>query len=205
MVPRHLRRVVTPGYFLTLRQLMLNRDFLGHFKRVTEANWAAQAVDPTIYGYQFRRGTRWNAGLADEAIAEYEGTLEVRFPNDFKTFLAAMNGTDLTTLNVYGSCGEPHREGVGVYAYPRDLGIVKERIEHIRPFRAEVASDLAEQGFDLSAEASLVPVFSHRYVVCAPNPNSSVVLSIVVGEVDAIVYGSSLREYLEKEFLRPSV
>jgi len=50
-----------------------------------------------------------------------------------------------------------------------------------------------------------VPVFAHRYVVCSKNLNSSVVLSIVVHDTDAIVYGSSLREYLEKEFLETTL
>jgi hypothetical protein len=113
-----------------------------------------------------------------------------------------MNGTDLPTLNVYGSCGEPPLESVGVYSYPRDIEAVKERIEHIRASRAEIAADLAGQGFELPAEASLVPVFTHRYVVCTSDLNSSVVLSIVTHATDAIVYGDSLREYLEKEFLR---
>jgi len=78
---------------------------------------------------------------------------------------------------------------------------VKARIDDIHPSRAEIAADLAAQGFDLPSEASLVPIFGHRYVVCTGDLNSSVVLSIVVNEVDAIVYGSSLQEYLEKEFL----
>jgi hypothetical protein len=113
-----------------------------------------------------------------------------------------MNGTDLATLNVYGSCGEPPRESVRVYSYPRDIETVKERIEHIRASRAEIAADLAGQGLELPAEASLVPVFIHRYVVCTSDLNSSVVLSIVTNATDATVYGNSLREYLEKEFLR---
>jgi hypothetical protein len=45
-------------------------------------------------------------------------------------------------------------------------------------------------------------VYIYRYVVCTSILNSSVVLSVVVNAADAIVYGSSLREYLEKEFLR---
>jgi len=138
-------------------------------------------------------------------IAEYEGVLRVRFPHDFKAFLREMNGTDLATLNVYGYCGEPHREGVGVYSYPRDIELVKQRIEDIRKNRVEIAVDLAEQDFELPAEASLVPIFGHRYVVCASNRVSSVVLSIVVNDTDAIVYAGSLKEYLEKEFLRDTV
>jgi len=48
----------------------------------------------------------------------------------------------------------------------------------------------------------LVPIYGHRYIVCTSNLNSSIVLSIVLIDTDAIVYGNSLREYLHKEFLR---
>jgi len=180
---------------------MISTDFLMEFRRATEAKWREKSIDPTIYGFQFQRGTRWIEGLSDEMVSEYEMVLRVRFPHDFKAFLREINGTDLPTLNVYGSCGEPPRESLGVYSYPRDIETVKARIDDIHPSRAEIAADLAAQGFDLPSEASLVPIFGHRYVVCTGDLNSSVVLSIVVNEVDAIVYGSSLQEYLEKEFL----
>ena len=180
---------------------MISTDFLMEFRRATEAKWREKSIDPTIYGFQFQRGTRWNEGLSDEMVREYEMVLRVRFPHDFKAFLREINGTDLPTLNVYGSCGEPPRESLGIYSYPRDIETVKARIDDIHPSRAEIAADLAAQGFDLPSEASLVPIFGHRYVVCTGDLNSSVVLSIVVNEVDAIVYGSSLQEYLEKEFL----
>jgi hypothetical protein len=181
---------------------MLSADFLTEFKRATEAKWREKSIDPTLYGFQFQRGTCWNEGLSDEMVAEYERVLGVRFPHDFKAFLREMNGTDLATLNVYGSCGEPPSESVGVYSYPRDIETVEACIEHICASRAEIAADLAGQGVQLPMEASLVPMFAHRYVVCTPDLNSSVVLSIVVNATDAIVYGNSLREYLEKEFLR---
>jgi len=184
---------------------MLSSDFLTKFKHATEAKWSEKLIDPTLYGFQFQRGTRWNEGLSDETVTEYERVLSVRFPHDFKAFLREMNGTDLATLNAYGSCGEPQRESVGVYSYPRDIETVKARIEHIRANRAEIAADLAGQGFKLPAEASLVPVYFHRYLVCTTDLNSSVVLSIVVNATDAIVYGNSLKEYLEKEFLGDSI
>jgi hypothetical protein len=142
--------------------------------------------------------------LSNEQVTEYEGVLRARFLCDLRAFLREMNGTDLATLNVYGSCGEPHRESVGVYSYPRDIEVVKERIEHLRASREEIAADLSGQGFELPIQASLMPFFGHRYVVCTPDVDSSVVLSIVVNSTDAIVYGSSLREYLENEFLRDS-
>lgn len=153
---------------------------------------------------QFQRGTRWNPGLSNAEIAEYENVLGVQFPLDFRAFLQVMNGTDIPAVNVYGHCGEAHRTSAGVYSYPRDLKTVEQRIEDVRENRNEIAADLREQGFDLSAQAALVPIFGHRYVVCTSNLNSSVVLSIVVHDVDAIVYGNTLREYLEREFLRAS-
>src|SRR5579864_9330963 len=104
---------------------MLSTAFLIEFKRATETMWRDGSINPHIYGFQFQRGTRWVAGLSDGKIVEFEDCLGTRFPHDFRSFLLAMNGTDLPTLNVYGSCGEPPREGIGVYSYPRDLETVK--------------------------------------------------------------------------------
>ena len=183
---------------------MLSRDFLLEFKKTTELNWSQQSINPAVYGFQFQRGTRWNPGLSNAEIAEYENVLGVQFPLDFRAFLEVMNGTDIPTLNVYGYCGESHRTAVGVYSYPRDLKLLEQRMEDVRESRNEIAADLREQGFALSAQAGLAPIFGNRYVVCTSNPNCSVVLSIVVHDVDAIVYGNSLQEYLEREFLRDS-
>lgn len=181
---------------------MLGGDFLADFKRATEARWSTLSIDPGIYGFQFQPGTRWNPGLSDEVIAQYENVLRARFPHDFRTFLRAMNGTDTPTLNTYGSCGEPPRQSDGVYSYPRDIEFVKQRIEHVRESRAEITADLGEQGFHLSAEAALVPIYGHRYLVCSSDLDGSVVLSIIVDDTDAIIYGSCLQEYLEKDFLQ---
>jgi hypothetical protein len=180
---------------------MLSRDFLAEFKRATEEKWSQQSINPTTYGFQFQRGTCWNPGLSDDNIAEYENALGVRFPHDFRAFLRAMNGTDLPTLNIYGYSGEPPRTSVGVYSYPRDLEVVRQRIEDFRESRDEIAADLRGQGFDLSTQDHLVPIYGHRYVVCTSNLDRSVVLSIVVHSTDAIVYANLLQGYLEHEFL----
>lgn len=161
---------------------MLSRDFLAEFKRATEHKWSQRSINPAVFGFQFQRGTLWNPGLSDDEITEYENVLGVRFPSDFRAFLRVMNGT----------------------AYPRDLVIVKQRIQDLRDSRDEITSDLGRQGFDLPSEAALVPIYGHRYVVCTSNPDQSVVLSVVVHDTDAIVYGASLQEYLKREFLGDS-
>ena len=73
-------------------------------------------------------------------------------------------------------------------------------MKHVETSRDELVATKAEQGFALAPEDSLLPIFSHRYLVCAPNPASSVVLSIA-DETDAIAFGKSLEEYLKREFL----
>jgi hypothetical protein len=183
---------------------MLSGDFLAEFKSATEAKWRERPINPHICGFQFQPGTCWNPGLSDDTIAEYENALEVRFPYDFRAFLRAMNGTDLPTLNIYGYSGEPPRQSVGVYSYPMDLEIVRGLIEDVSKDRIELTATLAEGGFGLSAEAGLVPIYDHRYLVCTPSLDSSVVLSID-GSDDAIVYGNSLKEYLEREFIVDSL
>jgi hypothetical protein len=188
---------------------MLTADFLSDFKRATEANWSERSINSLLYGFQFQRGTRWNPGLSVQQIAEYERALEVGLPHDFRSFLRGMNGTDLPTLNVYGNSGEPQRQGVGVYSYPRDIEIVTWRMKETNVRREEIAINLANQGFELPADAKLIPIYGHRYVICTSNLNNSVVLSIVnldvsefLKEIDAIVYANSLMEYLEIEFLQ---
>jgi hypothetical protein len=80
---------------------------------------------------------------------------------------------------------------------------VKQLIEIVQENRDEIALDLASQGFHLPAQASLVPICGHRYVVCTRKLNTSAVVSVVVNDVDAVVYANSLREYLRKDFMGP--
>jgi len=182
---------------------MISDEFLAWFKAATEDKWHRTSIERAIFGFQFLPGTRWNPGLPEEAIREYQEVLAVRFPNDFIAFLRSMNGTDKETLNIYGSSGEPHRRSVGVYSYPRDLEIVRNLIEDIRANLDGISKMLAGHRYDLPRGAGVVPIFSHRFVVCGPDPESSVVLSIVTNDVDAIVYARSLEDYLVREFLKP--
>lgn len=180
---------------------MIDSDFLTELRNATERMWSSQTINPTIYGFQFQRGTRWMPGLSDQQISAYEDILGTKFPLDFRTFLRAMNGTDSPTMNVYGSSGTAPLQSVGVYSYPRDSEVVKQLIGILEGNRHAIALDLASQGFHLPAQASLVPICGHRYVVCTRNLNTSVVLSVVVHDVDATVYANSLREYLQKDFM----
>jgi len=179
---------------------MISVEFLSEFKRETEKRWCEKSLEPQINGFQLQTGTRWLPGLSDEQIHSYEDEVRIHFPSDFAAFLRMMNGTDLPTLNIYGSSGEPTREWVGVYSYPRDLETVRRRISEATEDRDTLTSTLAEQGFDLPSTAKLMPIYAHRCVVCDEAKESCIVLSVWDSE-DAIVYGYTLQEYLEREFL----
>jgi hypothetical protein len=180
---------------------MLTSSFLCDFKRRTEERWARTSIRSDVYGFQFQPGTYWNPGLADNEIVDYERHLGTEFPHEFKRFLRVMNGTNLPTLNVYGNCGEPPRQAVGVYSYPRDLDIIEARIVELNKIRDEITVTLADQGFTLAAEANFIPIYGIRVVLCTSDSELCRVLSILDGD-DSIVYANSLQEYLEKEFLR---
>jgi hypothetical protein len=180
---------------------MLSRQFLLDFKRATEGKWKTQELNPHIYGFQFQAGTCWNPGLTNTEISMYQEEVKVVFSDDFREFLTVMNGTDLPTRNIYGNSGEPPCDSVGVYSYPRDVHIVMSMIANVDANRDRLTETLAGEGFVLSANGKLMPIFSHRYVVCDCPNGPSPVLSICDSE-DAIVYGHSLQEYLKREFLK---
>jgi hypothetical protein len=174
----------------------MDAAFLECLKTTTERRWKDATIDRHVYGFQLTVGTRWLPGLEKREIDAYEDALGVRFPNALRTFLAHMNGTDLPTINVYGSSGEPHRAGVGFYSFPRDVDHVKERMARWRAEWLEIRDVLAEQGTVIGETDVCVPIYGHRGVLCTSDPESDVVLSIM--ETDAIVYGPTLHDYLEQ-------
>ena len=181
------------------RAELIDRDFIASFKQSTEGLWSALVINPGLYGFQFQKGTRWNPGLSEIQIDQYEKELGFGLSSDLRLFLRYLNGTDLPTVNVYGNCGEPHRTSEGIYSYPRDLEHVKNRMEDLVKDWRDVNYVLAEVGFE-DRSGSLFPFYSHRYVACGRDFPNSPVLS--VHGSDAIVYAPNFREYLKMEFLR---
>jgi hypothetical protein len=178
---------------------MPDTQFFIDFKQKTEILWSQAVINESLYGFQIQRDTRWNPGLTDSQITDYEMKVQGRFPDDFRQMLRVMNGTDLPTLNIYGSSDLPPNTHVSVYTYPRDLQIIEYLISKIHKVKNEIIEVLSEQGYTLEPTAALIPIYSHRFIVCSMSPELSTVLSIY--DTDAIVYGETLTEYLEKEFL----
>lgn len=166
-------------------------NFFLKFKEKTEQYWAAHPIS----GFQGPHGSYWNPGLSENEIMEYEKFLGASFPKDFVTMLTVMNGTTTPISNTW----KDKKIRAGVYSYPRDIKIVNWYIDVLKPDMEGIIKSLLFEGYCLQPESKLLPIFMHRYLVCEEDENTSTVLSIM--GTDAIVYGKSLPEYLEKEFL----
>ncbi len=139
------------------------------------------------------------SGLSEAQIASYQALLGIDFPDDLVTFLRHANGTDVSTKNIYGSDGERPRLRAGFYSYPRDWDLIEERIDWLRKDWHAMLQSLEDCGVNLGNNPKFIPFYEHRYVLSNGDSASSAVCSIF--HSDAIAYGWSLREYLEKEFL----
>ncbi len=179
---------------------MGNIKSVAEFRRASEDFWRGETIRADLWGGQIQPGTRWISGLSDGEIEQYEADVGARFPHAFRDYLSEMNGTDMPRIDVRGGSGKPRAFIPGFYSYPRDIELVRLLIADADSNRTELQATLLEQGFQLPDDARLVPIFAHRYVVCTSDPNESAVVSIW-SPSDAIVYGCSLLDYLEREVL----
>jgi hypothetical protein len=179
-------------------------DFYSQFRRASEERWQNISIQPQIRGYQIQPGTRWNSGLSEDDLARYEREVDIRFPPELCAFLREMNGTDKPALDIRGSSGEEPRLGPAFYSYPRDIELIKGRINSAWAEPEQLRDTLSAEGFQLEKNAKLLPIYSHRYVVCSPTKESCAVLSIWDAS-DSIVYADSLPNYLKREVFEESV
>jgi hypothetical protein len=165
-----------------------NIAFFTRLKHESEQHWQSVSIDSIRYGFQFQPGTRWLPPLSDREIRQFETELGFAFPRIYRDFLRCMNGTDLPTINVYGSSGTPTAYGVGYYAFPRDLTLVKETIQWIYD-----AFEIDEAYVRVHRIPHIVPVVSHRFLVTDPCPGHPV---LSMHGTDVIVYARDLPTFL---------
>ncbi|HEY0458647.1 MAG TPA: SMI1/KNR4 family protein [Pyrinomonadaceae bacterium] len=160
---------------------------------MSEKLWESIEIKRGIYGFQTQKGTKWLDGLSEVEIKEFESEVGFQFPEIYKFYLRNMNGTDKPAKNIYGN-----EETVGFspnfFSYPRDLKIIRDRINWIYD---EFLVD--EEVVKRQRIPHIIPIVSHRFLVadnCAENP----VLSMF-GK-DVIVYAPNLQFFLVAEIFR---
>ncbi len=203
-------------------------DFLGWLKDRSEAAWAVfetttfdEFEENQVGGSSWRTGTRWQAGLEEEAIDAAEQQWGLKFPEDYRHFLLRLNAPDRGRYSVGFSDDPPYgmrefddepsyfdwqkdEEAIrGALAWPLE-GLVFDVEENAlwleswgeRPEEApERSAKLAEL---VAAAPPLVPITGHRFLLAGSAGAGNPALS--VWGSDIIVYGSNLREFLLLEF-----
>lgn len=177
---------------------MITRKWIKSFIALTTKKWAKDNLPKN----NILPDTGWLNGMSTLEIKEMERSFGFKFPKDVKTLLSVTKGLDKKQRQV-GYVGS------------------KETIEfahkwHLTPDRTKNSIELKKSWLNkntykiiveenlipgISQQAFfLLPIYSHRFVVCDQNnPTISAVLSIY-GE-DIVIYGKNLQEYLENEFL----
>lgn len=169
--------------------------FFSWLKKMSEEFWAKGTIRRGIFGFQTQKETKWLEGLTEEEIREFEFELGFDFPEIYKFYLRNMNGTDKPSINIYGN-EETVSYAPNFYSFPRDLNIIKDRINWIYEEFLVDEEDVRREKIP-----HIIPIVGHRFLIadnCAENP----VLSMY-GR-DTIVYAPNLQSFLVADIFRES-
>lgn len=202
-------------------------EFLTWFQERTEATWSTYPT-PTLEALAARRmigcdwqpGTRWLGGLSEEQIAAVERQWSLRFPPDYRLFLARLHAVDRPMRCrswKYSLSGEPTlHDNTSFYHWLTESALIQDRLDALidglqfdvennelwRPSwgpKPATASARAERVSELVGSAPrLIPVFGHRYLLAEPSQAGNPIFSIV--QSDIIVFATDLRTYFLTEF-----
>lgn len=201
-----------------------DEEFLTWFRERTEATWSmykarsfeefkASGVD----GVDWQRGTRWLHGLTEEEITVIEQRWQLRFPPDYRLFLALLHSIDRPQQ------GAIYKDGVMVsttrpsfYNWQTDSATIQERYDDIvdgllfdvvhnnlwpPEWGEKPVAEEAQKVHIVSLVAAapkLIPIFGHRFLLAEPCQSGNPVISI--HQSDMIIYGTDLLNYFLVEF-----
>lgn len=203
-------------------------EFLNWLKSRTETAWADYKTT-TLEEFQFnevggsswRTGTKWQTGLTEDEIAALENNWGVKFPKDYRLFLAILNAPDRGMYATGWSDDPPYgltEEGDepsyfdwrqdnealdDALSWPlKGLGFdVEESSLWLpgwgrKPFLQKRALKKLEKLVE--AAPPLIPLTGHRYLAAHTLDAGNLVLSVY--QSDIICYASDLRNFLLLEF-----
>jgi hypothetical protein len=198
--------------------------FLGWLRVVTELAWAKhkppsfeERVACGATGVDWQTGTRWLPGFTEAEVGAIEASWGHPFPPDYRLFLRRLRATDRPMVGAgYADAMHMKRlQAPGFYDWGRDRDVIRTRLQWVEegvlesvqraeswprswgpvPSAAEERTEVARRR--LRGAAPLIPLFGHRFLVGGPCRAGNPVLSIM--DIDMIVFGSDLRDYLLRE------
>jgi hypothetical protein len=165
-------------------------SFFETIKRESEKFWTDTLLNKGIYGFQLQQGSKWQPGLSDKELQEFEKTIGFSFPAPLWNFYKTMNGLTKLGVNLYGSSGTPQAFRPVFYSYPDNLQLIQEQIDWIYEATSVKKEDL--EGLVVSR---IFPVFQHRFMLI-DNPGNPI-LSMYADDI--IYYAENLSKLLANE------
>lgn len=194
-------------------------SFLEHLRSDTEERWVHYVPRDfhaaRIGGLDWRPGTRWRGGMTEDQIAAVEHRYSLRFPPDYRLFLATLHTPDPPMVGAaFIGNRLVDRDGRAFVDWTADPADIERRLRWplggvlwsieadnswhpnwgprpgTRTRREMVVKGLATKS------PQLIPVAWHQYLAGSPESTGNPVLSIY--GADVILFASDLREYLQK-------
>ena len=176
----------------TQRLVQNEEDFFPWIKQITEKFWETARIKPNISGFQIQPQTKWNPGLAESEILNFESEMGFPFPSILRNYYLTMNGLSQPGINVFASQRiEPSFCSL-FYSYPNDLNTIRELISWIYEEFNLTPMKVASNGI-----SRIFPIYSHRFLLLDHHPN--LILSMYGNDV--IPYHKSLQYLFLNEVL----
>ncbi|WP_299112183.1 SMI1/KNR4 family protein [uncultured Winogradskyella sp.] len=101
-------------------------------KRESEKKWKNLNLYTKVYGYQIQENSKWNKGLNEKELFDFQSELGFEFPECLKDFYRTMNGLNKQGINFRGGENIEPNFGSTFYSYPKDIAKIKEQIDWVR-------------------------------------------------------------------------
>ena len=135
------------------------KDFI-RIKKISEKYWKNITLNNNTYGFQIQRGTKWNDGLSENQLIEFQNNMGFEFPEMLKDYYTVMNGVDKEQINVFGNSGVQYSYSKILYSFPNDINIINDLIQWIYK-----ANKINEQDLIKNNISRIFPIFSHRFML----------------------------------------
>lgn len=146
---------------MTIKKYLSLDNSLESFQLIkleSEIFWKSIELE-NCWGLQIQAGSKWNKGLSEEQLKDFQNQMNLEFPESLKNFYRTMNGLNKPAVNNNG--GEGTLEyGSLFYSYPEDIKIIKSQIEWVLEANKISQGDLKTYNIP-----RIFPYFGHRFLL----------------------------------------
>lgn len=150
--------------FVTLPNCDSSIEFFQEIKNLSEKYWEETEPSPNLFGYQVQQNTKWNKGLSEIELEDFQFQLNIKFCEELKNFYRIMNGTDNLGINLFGSKENEPAFGLIFYSYPNDIKAIKDNIDWIYE-----SNNIDSKKVDSENIPKIVPIIGHRFIALDEN------------------------------------